>query len=385
MHPYSFFNLIKTSTLSILFISSVTTLFFSTTASANQVVRFSTVSEQELQAHKRVTGTLKAVTQTQIASAEAGIVIKVFVNEGDMIKAGQALLQIDDRKMLAEKSRLTSELALAHAKHTLTLAEFDLAEGDFIAYKQSATKNAISEQRLRQSKAAALITQAQVIAAQEAVKALQAQLRIVEVRLDDMSITAPFDGQITQRLAEPGQWLGAGDSALTLTSEGKLEAWLDVPERFAQHLNTAPESLGLNVGGKMLRGYNSKVLRNVDARARTFKLVSQVESFGLMPGMSVTAWIPEGIKSQYLTVPKDAVVRRGSNALVYRVNTSGDKQIAEPVPVSVLFHQGKIAAVMSASLKANDKVITEGNERLMPGPVVAVLDTTNSSVSNGAL
>ncbi|WOH37047.1 efflux RND transporter periplasmic adaptor subunit [Thalassotalea fonticola] len=385
MRPYSFLNLIKASALSFLFISTVTSVFFSTAASANQVVRFSTVTEQELQAHKRVTGTLKAVTQTSVASAEAGIVIKVFVNEGDTIKAGQALLQIDDRKMLAEKSRLTSELALAKAQHTLALAEFDLAEEDFVAYKQSATKNAISEQRLRQSKAAALITQAQVLAAHEAVKALQAQLRIVEVRLDDMSIKAPFNGQITQRLAEPGQWLGAGDSALTLTSEGKLEAWLDVPERFAQHLNTAPESLGLNVGGKMLSGYNSKVLRNVDARARTFKLVTQVESFGLMPGMSVAGWIPEGMKSRYLTVPKDSIVRRGSNTLVYKVHTADDKQTAEPVPVSVLFHQGKIAAVMSPVLKANDKVITEGNERLMPGPVVAVADTTNNSVARGAL
>lgn len=378
MRQNSFSNLLKESILSILLIMSVASLFFSYNVSANQVVRFSSVALQDLQSHKRVTGTLKALTQTHIASAEAGVVIKVFVNEGDSVKLGQVLLQIDNRKMLAEKSRLEAELALAQAKHALAQAEFDLAEDDYIAYKHSANKNAISEQRLRQSKTAALSGQANVIAAHEAIKALQAQLNIVEVRLDDMAIKAPFNGQITQRVAEPGQWLGAGDNALTLTSQGKLEAWLDVPERFAHTMTSVPTKVGLSVGGKMLSGFNIKVLRNVDARARTFKVVSQVESQGLMPGMSVEAWLPEGAKTQYLTVPKDAIVQRGTSTLVYKVNQKDEKQMAEAVPVSVVFHQGNIAAVLSPMLKADDKVITEGNERLMPGPIMAVADETNT-------
>ncbi|MBU2971467.1 efflux RND transporter periplasmic adaptor subunit [Pseudoalteromonas sp. C2R02] len=378
MRQNSFSNLLKESILSILLIMSVASLFFSYNVSANQVVRFSSVALQDLQSHKRVTGTLKALTQTHIASAEAGVVIKVFVNEGDSVKLGQVLLQIDNRKMLAEKSRLEAELALAQAKHALAQAEFDLAEDDYIAYKHSANKNAISEQRLRQSKTAALSGQANVIAAHEAIKALQAQLNIAEVRLDDMAIKAPFNGQITQRFAEPGQWLGAGDNALTLTSQGKLEAWLDVPERFAHTMTSIPTKVGLSVGDKMLSGFNIKVLRNVDARARTFKVVSQVESQGLMPGMSVEAWLPEGAKTQYLTVPKDAIVQRGTSTLVYKVNQKDEKQMAEAIPVSVVFHQGNIAAVLSPMLKADDKVITEGNERLMPGPVMAVADETNT-------
>jgi len=378
MRQNSFSSLLKESILSILLIMSVTSLFFSYNASANQVVRFSSVALQDLQSHKRVTGTLKALTQTHIASAESGVVTKVFVNEGDSVELGQVLLQIDDRKMLAEKARLEAELALAEAQHALAQAEFNLAEDDYIAYKHSANKNAISEQRLRQSKTAALSGQANVIAAHEAIKALHAQLNIVEVRLDDMKIKAPFHGQITQRVAEPGQWLGEGDNALTLTSQGKLEAWLDVPERFAHTMTSIPTKVGLSVGDKMLSGFNIKVLRNVDTRARTFKVVSQVESQGLMPGMSVEAWLPEGAKTQYLTVPKDAIVQRGTSTLVYKINQKDEKQMAEAIPVSVVFHQGNIAAVLSPMLKADDKVITEGNERLMPGPVMAVADETNT-------
>ena len=143
-------------------------------------------------------------------------------------------------------------------------------------------------------------------------------------------------------------------------------------------MTSVPSKVGLSVGDKMLSGFNIKVLRNVDARARTFKVVSQVESQGLMPGMSVEAWLPEGAKTQYLTVPKDAIVQRGTSTLVYKVNQKDEKQMAEVIPVTVVFHQGNIAAVLSPMLKADDKVITEGNERLMPGPVMAVADETNT-------
>lgn len=334
-------------------------------------MRFGTVEKQELQSRMRVTGTLKALTQTDIASAEAGVVTHVMVNEGDLIEQGQTLLQIDNRKMLAEKSRLESELALGKAKHELANAELKFAEEDLVAYKHSANQHAISKQRLRQSKTAVLTNQAKKIAAVEAIKGLQAQLRIIDVRLDDMLIKAPFDGQITARVAEVGQWLGVGDTAMVLTSQGKIEAWLDVPERFAHGINMLSDQISLNIGNKMLLGSNIKVLRNVDNRARTFKVVADVLQDELMPGMSVTAWLPKGDKSQYLTVPKDAIVSRNNRSFVYKIN---DKGITEAIAVSISFHQGNFAAVISTQLKSGDKVTTEGNERLMPGPVIAVVD-----------
>ncbi len=381
MHQNSFLNLIKELFLSLIFLATLVSAIYSVNVSANQVVRYSTVSQQELQSHKLVTGTLKAFSQSDIAAAEAGLVMKVFVNEGDTVVKGQTLIQLDHRKISAEVSRIEAELALAQAQHELAQAEFNLAEDDFIAYKESATKNAISEQRLRQSKTTALTSQARVIAAFEAVKSLKAQLTFIRVRLSDMSIKAPFDGQITQRSAEPGQWLGVGDSAMVLISQGKLEAWLDVPERFANKLMTSPDLIGLNIGEQMLNGTDNKVLKAVDSRARTFKLVSQVTSTNLMPGMSVKAWLPEGKKTAQLTVPKDAIIRRGNNTLVYKVSENGDKQNASPVPVNILFHQGNIAAINSNMLVAGDKVITEGNERLMPGPVVAIPDEKGSAVT----
>ena len=347
-----------------------------------QVVRFSEVSESQLQPRKRVVGTLKAFNQAQVASAESGKIIQVLVNEGDIVKKGDVLAILDTRRLDAEKSRLVAEQMLAEANLELAKAEFTQAEEDYLAYKQSAQKSAVSKQRLDQSKTLTITNQARAIAAKQSVKALEAQLEALQVRIDDMSIRAPFAGQVSTRHAELGQRLGTGDHAFTLTSLNKLEAWLDVPERFAFLAHQAPKTVALKIGDMLVEAKNIKVLSSVDERARTFRVIGEVENPNLMPGMSVSAWLPEGEQRTTLTVPKDALVNRSGNYLVYKVVVQGDKQIAQPVAVNVQFHQGDSVAIFAPQLAAQDKVITEGNERLMPGPVMAVADTSNAAQSH---
>ncbi|TMO82672.1 efflux RND transporter periplasmic adaptor subunit [Pseudoalteromonas spongiae] len=368
-----------TSPLSFKYIAATLSLLLLVFNANAQVVRFSEASEAQLQPRKRVVGTLKAFNQANVASVESGKVVKVLVNEGDVVVEGDVLAILDTRRLDAEKQRLQAEKMLADANLALAKAEFTQAEEDYLAYKQSAQKSAVSKQRLNQSKTLTIANQARVIAATQAIKALSAQLNALQVRIDDMSIRAPFDGQVTNRLAELGQWLGSGDHAFTLTSLNKLEAWLDVPERFAFLAGQAPSEIALQIGDELVQAGNIKVLNSVDERARTFRVIGHVNGNGLMPGMSVSAWLPEGKPRTTLIVPKDALVNRGGNYLVYKVVLQGDKQIAQPISVNVQFHQGDKVAVYAPQLAPTDKVITEGNERLMPGPVVAVADTSNGN------
>lgn len=344
-----------------------------------QVVRYSEVTESKLQPRKRVVGTLKAFNQANIAAAQAGQVVEVFVNEGDIVEKHDALAQLDTRKLEAQKEQLLAEQQLAEANLELAKAEFKQAEKDYLAYKASAKNNAISEQRLSQSKTLTIANQARVIAASQSVKSLAAQLKALQVSIDDMTITAPFNGQVTLRNTELGQWLGNGDTAFTLTSLSQLEAWLDVPERFAFLAQSTPKHVALKVGEQLVQASNIKVLNHVDERARTFRIIGQVDGTRLMPGMSVSAWLPEGEQKATLTVPKDALINRNGNYLVYKVLLQGDQQVAQPVSVNVQFHQGDKVAVYAPQLAPMDKVITEGNERLMPGPVMAVADTTHAN------
>ncbi len=357
-------------TKSLLFIS----LIFISNVYA-QVVRFSEVLEKEEQEQIRVVGTLRAYQTANIAISESGLVTQVLVNDGDFVEKGEQLLKIDGRRLKAQVDQLSAQLAAAEENLKATKAEFERAQSDYQAYLTSQKNNAVSKQQLERSRAEANSAKANMLAARQNVDAVKASLTLAEVKLSDTQLVAPFSGQIVQRHTELGQWLSAGDTAFKITAFDKLEAWLDIPERLSHLMHSEALSIPLQSANALATSHKVKVINQVDPRARTFKVIAEINHPGFMPGMSVSAWLATNEKSSTLMVPKDALIQRGGSYFVYRVNTDGDKQFAQSVPVKVKFHRSGWVAIDSAVLANGDKVVTEGNERLMPGPVVAVPDT----------
>jgi RND family efflux transporter MFP subunit len=200
---------------------------------------------------------------------------------------------------------------------------------------------------------------------------------LLQVRLDDTTITAPFDGYVIERHAEPGEWVRPGDTIVTLVSAGTIEAWLEVPERFAGDVAqaTTPITVEVPAVGQSIEVPQGKRVPQMDLRARTFFVVAELSDHAgrLTPGMAVSAWVPVGPRSQQLTVPGDAVIRHAANAFVYKVQHDGNGRHAVQVPVRVLFQVAGKVAVVAQDLRPNDHVVTEGNERLLPGTKVALL------------
>ncbi|WP_404395046.1 efflux RND transporter periplasmic adaptor subunit [Pseudoalteromonas phenolica] len=366
----------KRLTKSLLFLS----LMFISNVHA-QVVRYSEVLEKEEQEQIRVVGTLKAYQTANIAISESGLVTQVLVNDGDYVKKGDQLLKIDDRRLKAQVDQLRAEHAAAKENLKAAEAEFERAQSDYQAYLTSQKNNAVSKQQLERSRADANSAKANMLAAKQNVDAVKASLTLANVKLSDTQLFAPFSGQVVARHAELGQWLSAGDTAFTVTSFDKLEAWLDVPERLSHLKHSEALSVPLQSASALATSNKVKVINQIDSRARTFKVIAEISHPGFMPGMSVSAWLATNAKSSTLMVPKDALIQRGGSYFVYKVNTDGDKQSAQSVPVKVKFHSSGWVAIDSAVLVNGDKVVTEGNERLMPGPVVAVPDTQVSSQS----
>jgi multidrug efflux pump subunit AcrA (membrane-fusion protein) len=84
--------------------------------------------------------------------------------------------------------------------------------------------------------------------------------------------------------------------------------------------------------------------------------------------MSIEAWVPTSSETLALTAPRDAVIRDGRTAFVYRASAGEDgAPSAQRTPVKVLFEWGDSVAVESTGLAAGDRVVVEGNERLVPG------------------
>ena len=341
--------------------------------SAQQPVFVETANRVPTQETERVIGSLKARSISQMAALEEGALLELSVREGDRVQKGDVLARVDTRRLMAARVQVDADLAMGAATLAEREAQLSNSSADLEALTKAAESGAVSERDLRNARTAVQTGQALVQAATQSIASLEAARDLIDLRVGDTTVRAPFDARVTQRHAEVGQWIRAGDPLVTLVSNGGLEAWLELPERFIGRFDNSATSLAvrLEASGTKVNAIRPRTVPVVDERAGTFILILDVaDSGGLQPGMSISAEIPLGASADRLVVSKDAVLRRGTSALVAKI---GAGNVAELVPIRVLFATATGFAVeplTPAGLVPGDRVVVEGNERLYPGTPV---------------
>ncbi|MFT4541290.1 MAG: RND family efflux transporter MFP subunit [Planctomycetota bacterium] len=362
-----------------------------TSAFAQQPVFVETVELVPSQETERVIGSLRARSTSVMAALEEGVLLSLDVREADHVAKGEVLAKQDTRRLKATRIQLVADHAMAEATRLERQAQLENAKEDLAAIERAAQKDAISDRDLRNARTSVQTRAALVEAATQALASLDASIALIDIRIADAVVKAPFDGQITARHAEVGQWIRPGEPLVTLVSSGTLEAWLDLPERFAGRFDQAASLIQLRAeaSGTDLSGLSPRAIPMVDDRARTFRLVMDVApeeaaKLSLQPGMSISGVIPLGKATPRLMVAKDAVLRRGTNSLVARI---GDDNISQLVPIKVLFTMNSSFAVepmIPGALEAGHMVVVEGNERLYPGTPVTPMRRDEASPTEGA-
>jgi RND family efflux transporter MFP subunit len=340
-------------------------------------VRTEPAAIEEIQQTHRVTGSLRAVSRARVAALEDGQIVQVVVREGARITKRDVLARLDDRRIRAQIAESEATLNATQAMIEQRRAELTKADQDYTRASHLVQRRVASQQEYDHAEADASVTRARLTAAERQFKQVESQRRLLQVRLDDTTITAPFDGYVVERHVEPGEWVRPGDAIVTLVSAGTIEAWLEVPERFAGDVAQAlpPITVEVPAVGQSIAVPQGIRVPQMDLRARTFFVVVELSDHAglLTPGMAVSAWVPVGPQSKQLTVPGDAVIRDAANAFVYKVQHDGSSGHAVQVPVRVLFQVAGKVAVVAQDLRPNDHVVVEGNERLLPGTQLALL------------
>lgn len=210
-------------------------------------------------------------TELDIAALTGGRIAKIDVAEGDLVKAGDLLVQMDVVQMNAQKRQAQAQLARARigietAKALVMQAEAqeraagaavdqaasvaDAAELRLARSEQLARRNAISQQvldddRARGAQARAGVAsaeanhaaslagissaQAQVVDADAAVEAAKASIDAIQAALDDATLKAPREGRIQYRIAQEGEIVGSGGSILSLVDLGDVYMTVFLP------------------------------------------------------------------------------------------------------------------------------------------------------------
>ncbi len=334
---------------------------------------------ESVQQHRRVTGELRAVRRSSVATREAGLVIEMSVREGTRVRAGDVLARLDDSLLKLELKRAEADAAAAAGIVDERNATLSWRERERELYRQSAERGAANVKEVLDAESTATIARARVLQASRLVGVAEARVELLRQRLSDMVVRAPFDGVVMARGAELGEWVGEGDDVAQLVSIGEIEAWLDIPQRYFAAVTERRIEITISVDATRLTAGSERmrVIPQVDPRSRSFIVVVTLDDHDgvLTPGMSLSAWVPTGERTDQLTVSKDAVLRNDAGAFVYvaRDDEAGGPDAAGrvmPATVHVRFPVADRVVVESSGLHAGDLVVVEGNERLFPGAPV---------------
>ena len=341
-------------------------------------VRAEPVVVAEVQEHRQITGDLRALARSNVATIEAGLVVECPIEEGDVVKRGDVLARLDDRRVVLELRRIEAQAKSAQATVAERAAEVRRRQRDYELLTQLSQSSAGNPKELADAESDLQVAQARHEQAERDVEVLHAQAELLRTRLEDTVITAPFDGVIVTKHTEVGQWLGAGDPLTEIVSVGAFDAWLSVPQSYAEAVTQKGVEVGIQVRASQRRYPPTapRIIRQVDPIARTFHLVVRVEDEEdhLAPGMSVTGWVPTGQRARHLLLPRDALLRNQAGFFVYQVSQRpGAPAQALPRQVEMLFEYEAFVAIRPGGLEEGDLVVTEGNERLFPMMSVAII------------
>jgi len=351
-------------------------------------VRVEAVRHEMLQEHRRVTGELRAISRSQVATIEPGLVISRRVKAGQVVRAGEVLAVLDARRLELELRRLEAEARVAGATVQARSSEYEMEQRDVDSLRQVEARGASNPKELADAGSELTMAGARLEAARQDHAVMQARAELARTRLGDMTVRAPFDGIVVQTFAEPGQWMGEGEAIVELVSVGACEAWLDVPQRFAEAVigRRRPVQVSIDALDRSVPATVPVVVPNVDRVGRSFKVFIRIEDTSgvLTPGMSVTGYVATGEEAKFLTVPRNALLRNDAGYYVYVARTGGQgPAMATPTPIAIAFQVDDRVAVHPGAIAPGDLVVVEGNERLFPMTPVSFAPPKAQSTAPG--
>jgi HlyD family secretion protein len=201
-------------------------------------VRIEAVEARDLVASVTASGQVQPRTKADLSADITGRVVRLAVKEGDMVTAGQFLLQIDPQQFEAAVQRAEAALASATADEAQARANYVQAERTYNRSLEirKGNPNLISEEALEQAKTALEVNQAVFEAAQFRTRQAQASLKDAEWQLSRTTIRAPMGGRVTRLNVEVGETAIMGtlnkDAAtlLTISDMSVLETTVKVDE-----------------------------------------------------------------------------------------------------------------------------------------------------------
>ena len=345
------------------------------------------ITTQKLDITLNLPGELTPFESVAMYARTTGFVKTMEVDRGSRVKQGQLLAQLEAPELIAQRSEAESKLAAAQSQ--LIAAQAKLS-ADQMTYERLAaaarTPGVVAGNELNLAAKAADAGQATVAVAENSVKAAEAARNAIAQMEDYLRITAPFDGEITERNVHPGALVGPAGGAgasvplLRIQTISRLRLVVPVPENAVADV-PAGARVKFTVPAYPTETFQAPVARvshAIDTRTRTMPVELEVSNPAgrLTPGTFCQVQWPVRRAGATHFVPPTAVASNQERTFVIRVPETGPGAgKAEWVDVKAGNSTGSLLEVFG-DLNDGDRVVLRASDAIRPGSPVSPLKTS---------
>lgn len=317
-------------------------------------VQLETVEEADILQEISLNGTVNALRTSRLSTAVPGLVESVHVEAGSRVSRGDVLIELDDEQMAYQLA--AARAATDEGKARLAEARRRLQEARSVGAGRNIAATEVSAR------------ESEVTSARAALARLEAEQQRVAADLRRHRIEAPFDGVVSQRFSDLGEWVTPGDELLQLVDTNNLRLDFQVPQDYFNRI-TDGAALRVHADGQSLNARIEALVPVNDPQARTFLLRAiGPDELTLLPGMAVTATLRVASGERGLTVARDAINRYPEGRItVWIAEASGDDgyTVKEKRVETGTGFEGRV--VVTSGLKGGEQVVVRGNESLSDG------------------
>ncbi|MEO1079718.1 MAG: efflux RND transporter periplasmic adaptor subunit [Pseudomonadota bacterium] len=308
---------------------------------------------REMSPTVEVPGNVVSLNDSRIAAEVEGVLVWT-AEVGDAVERGDELARVDPRLMEIAVRRARANVGRLDAD--LSFRQRQLERTENLALQDNAAATLLDEARAQRDQAVHQLADA------------RAQLEQAEDDLARATIRAAFAGHVTERLASVGEYIDVGEDVLRLVDTHRLEIALPAPISLARFVRPGQPLAVRN--GKLNRQYPVRTVVPVgDAISRMVEIRLSAPESDWLVGTPVQVSLPGAEPRRAVAVPRDALVERAGQALIYKVNGDGT---AEQIVADIESTVGLWVAVRN-DIVEGDRVIIRGAERLMDGQAVEVI------------
>ena len=314
-----------------------------------------------------VVGTVRARTSAVVSSRIPGTIGLLKVREGDRVKKGQLLAQIESTESLAGSSQAQAAIDEARQGVDESRTKQKLADATFDRYKKLYDEQALTRQEFDIKQTERDLAAQGVARAEARLKQLQAGGRAASAVADYTRIISPISGVITAKPADLGATVFPGQPLMTIEDEGSYQLDLAIPESLGAKVKPGtPVQVTLDSTGSSIATKIAVVVPTADPASRTFTAKVNLSGSGLRSGAFGRAAIGLGAGTAGIQAPRQAVFERGSLTAVWVVDSNKVARMRLVKPGRV---HGEKVEILSG-LSAGEMVVIGGVEKVSDGAKV---------------